>query len=420
MEQPSEDLLVNFSLGENGGLVALKTRDDIYSYINGEMEKWSFLTEGNIQAAVNYSGGNPNEDLVNLEKSLRITEERLLKQGVDPVAIFIDVANTFTAKCKDLFTLKRRIHSNSPEGELILNTEDKLVAFCMWWLTSPKGVIHRDNCMRWPLFAAAFKLNKLRDDYQPSVTEGRVMVNLRNEWREVLSREVETFSSRNSEITLLKTRTIETLENFSKFLENSKQEHANQCTSHQSKMEEIQRKFRDEMATKTAVQYWSQRGKNYEKWAANWGMASIVYALTAILTLVGYSYSTSLSEATINRVLLAGAPAMAGQQLTVMLLASTFRVFAIGLFMAWPLRILLRNYLSCRHLATDSHERSVIVETYLALLDDPQLHERQNLKEQILPYALQNIFRHTEDGIVRDDAMPTAADMLSAIKGKIG
>jgi hypothetical protein len=92
--------------------------------------------------------------------------------------------------------------------------------------------------------------------------------------------------------------------------------------------------------------------------------------------------------------------------LTQTMIASTIRFVVMALIAAWPLRIFVRNYLSHSHLEADARERAIVVRTYLALLNDPELAEKEDLKQQILPHALQNIFRHTADGIVKDDGMP--------------
>jgi hypothetical protein len=75
------------------------------------------------------------------------------------------------------------------------------------------------------------------------------------------------------------------------------------------------------------------------------------------------------------------------------------------MFLFWPIRILVRNYLSNQHLAMDASERKVVLETYLAM----NTHEEfaaDPARQKGLIQALKVVFRHTQDGIVKDDAFP--------------
>lgn len=85
------------------------------------------------------------------------------------------------------------------------------------------------------------------------------------------------------------------------------------------------------------------------------------------------------------------------------------RVLASTLLVIWPTRILVGNYLSNTHLAEDAAEREIVILTHLALINDPDIKENAELKDDTLPHALRTLFRHTSDGIVKDDALPTSA-----------
>ncbi len=76
----------------------------------------------------------------------------------------------------------------------------------------------------------------------------------------------------------------------------------------------------------------------------------------------------------------------------------------IFVIVIWSLRIFVRNYLSSRHLAIDASERAILIETYLGLLKYPEIAGEPELKKQLMPRLLESIFRHSQDGIVKDDA----------------
>ena len=67
----------------------------------------------------------------------------------------------------------------------------------------------------------------------------------------------------------------------------------------------------------------------------------------------------------------------------------------------WVVRLFSRLYLSREHLTRDAEERVTMIETYLSLL------ERDHVSKEELRFVLAAIFRPTEDGLVKDDGLPT-------------
>lgn len=74
---------------------------------------------------------------------------------------------------------------------------------------------------------------------------------------------------------------------------------------------------------------------------------------------------------------------------------------AVGLY--WVLRIFVRNYISHQHLKTDAEERVVLAKTYLALRERDK--DRALEKEERV-IVLNQLFRHAQSGMVKDDAAP--------------
>lgn len=78
----------------------------------------------------------------------------------------------------------------------------------------------------------------------------------------------------------------------------------------------------------------------------------------------------------------------------------------------WVIRLYSRLYLSREHLARDAEERVTMIETYLALVQ----HGR--IKDDDLKFVLSSIFRPTEDGLVKDDSLPSPLlDLFQQGKG---
>ena len=184
------------------------------------------------------------------------------------------------------------------------------------------------------------------------------------------------------------------------------------CVTHQNEMANIEKRFRDDLAVRAAVEYWHTKKSQHEDAGRRWGLFATFYGVIAFILVVTFVYPVAFwigrsvdIEGLLRDGVITGAEAI--NAMSHLWLSATVRFVAITLLMAWPIRIIIRNYMSNVHLASDAAERAIVVQTYLALVNDPDVQSNNDLKKQVLPHALQNVFRHTEDGIVRDDAMPS-------------
>ncbi len=80
------------------------------------------------------------------------------------------------------------------------------------------------------------------------------------------------------------------------------------------------------------------------------------------------------------------------------------------LLAVWIARILVRLVLSENHLATRAEEKGILIQTYLALVDQGAA------KTEDRAIILGSIFSHTQDGLVEDDGMPNVGVLSSATK----
>ena len=79
--------------------------------------------------------------------------------------------------------------------------------------------------------------------------------------------------------------------------------------------------------------------------------------------------------------------------------------------MVWMMKILVKIMLSNYHLAVDANERVIMINTYLVLLEDGKGFEESDRK-----VILDNIFRQTNHGIIKDETSVTVADIVSSFK----
>ena len=157
-------------------------------------------------------------------------------------------------------------------------------------------------------------------------------------------------------------------------------------------MEGVKSAYELHMELQGPVLYWRGRGREHLKSAKNMGWILIVYSVVAIgvLYFLFDRASSYLPEA--------------GKDIPI---AALFKLGAFTLLVTtvavWIGKVLLRIYLSDRHIAIDAAERRTMIMTYLALTKKKAVEEKdRNL-------ILAAIFRPGADGIVKEDSAPDTA-----------
>lgn len=169
--------------------------------------------------------------------------------------------------------------------------------------------------------------------------------------------------------------------------------------------------YRKAHTAKETVTHWQIRKDSQRRASIWWGLTAlgIVIGLCVYLHFIGESLNSIPADAgkLIDDVRAGIADtSLASTVLTQLFIRGIFR-FALPLSLViWTLRIVVRNYISASHLATDAAEREVLIGTYLSLLAEPELLKNPELRDKALPYMLENIFRHSPDGLVKDDGSP--------------
>lgn len=144
------------------------------------------------------------------------------------------------------------------------------------------------------------------------------------------------------------------------------------------------------------VVYWRGKSRVHRQSAKRLLWVLFIYALIAAFTLITlFNWVSGLIiEGNYASIFKAGAFS----------LVATTAVF-------WGARVLLRIYLSDRHLATDAEERRTMIMTFLALV------RKNALGEDEKKLIMGSLFRAGSDGIVKDEAAPDTA--LAAVLGAL-
>lgn len=146
--------------------------------------------------------------------------------------------------------------------------------------------------------------------------------------------------------------------------------------------------YREHMQLRAPVDYWSKKATEHRVNSSSLGKVLVCYAIVATAGLLFFLWE-------LTRITLPTGGADGSQY---------FRTASIGLIastiVVWIGRVILRLFLSERHLATDAEERVTLVMTYLALTQEGKLEVVDR------PIVLAPLFRAASDGIVKDDGAP--------------
>jgi len=148
---------------------------------------------------------------------------------------------------------------------------------------------------------------------------------------------------------------------------------------------------KDELALQAPVDYWTRRASAMATRSEQWRFFFIgSFLFVAVIAIALY-----LGFVTDN------------VELPFRLWSLTILLAIVG-FLAWPVRIVARLYMSAMHLQADAEERQTMVLTYLALL------KAQAIDEKHREIMLSSIFRVSPTGIVSDDSGPI--DLSAVLK----
>lgn len=403
---------IEFDLGLNGGIHKLSSVDEISEWINAETARFEFVQQHSREFYIR------DRDVGKALSDVSMLLQRHREYHRNRGNFNQSLAETFVHAVTEHYKKPKVIHSNSRRGGFILNLAKThpAEAAWIWWTLSGAEYTAISGTVA---FSAAFKLLDFEGQLGNTEVQAQALASLDEQFRTRLVVNQEDFDGERRKLEDLRREIGSALIEIKESQKRAADAHSNLVLDHSQVMADIQDKYHTELAVRAAVTYWNTKASEHQKSARLWGQASIGYGLAALLAILWLHNSMSGTPPGIQKLIDDGSIPTESVMAAVTqgLLASAVGFLPLALLIVWPVRILLRNYLSERHLATDAAERSMIVRTYVALVNDPDVSGRDGLKEQVLPQALQGIFRHAADGIVKDDGMPLASAIESIRKG---
>ncbi|NWF35455.1 hypothetical protein F3F93_01670 [Mariprofundus sp. KV] len=154
------------------------------------------------------------------------------------------------------------------------------------------------------------------------------------------------------------------------------------------KIQEIETFYEEKLRMMKPVDYWVKQQVEHAKERKTARAHTIWVGLTGVAVVLALYFS------------MFGLEFKSGDQ---------WRLLPLGLvavFFYWPVRLLVRKYLSHLHMEQDAGERIVLTQEFLAMSrgDDNEEGIVFSSEERLL--ILNSLFRHTQTGIVRDDGSP--------------
>lgn len=162
---------------------------------------------------------------------------------------------------------------------------------------------------------------------------------------------------------------------------------------------------------KQATTYWEKQAEKYDTkykfyFKTNIGIAVCLIAITFYLINFTGLFITNIPDS-VDKKITETISQVAHS-------ASFFNYIIFIMFttiMIWMMKILVKIMLSNYHLSVDANERVIMINTYLVLLEDGKGFEESDRK-----VILDNIFRQTNHGIIKDETNVTIVDIASSFK----
>lgn len=397
-------VIVELDLNENGGKHTFWDENELKSWIQEEIDSWKWF-----------------EEALRPDKELRKIFPENIHATLDSARKLLN--STSETRFRDvqerlhtIFVNDRMPCAHGKYGKLIADVRQTDVG-----LAARIAACYMQKVSGHPrtqaIALAEFRLSAFQFGMSDAAAEKQALTGLATEWAKSNRELLDECMKRHNEMLA----SIEALNVAAKSQETLYNE---QVSEHETRMRSIEKMYTDAMAIRIAVKYWDDRATENGKSAGTWGKAAAgAFVVGLLLLWILLAWFDSPPTVVAKAIAAAGA---AGTPLTPEMIddalgrewlsfVTTKAIFL--LLLIWPVRILVRNYLSHAHLQADAKERQLVIQTYLALLNDPDIQGDKELKAQILPKALENIFRHTQTGMVRDDALPQAGLFSLVPKG---
>jgi len=177
----------------------------------------------------------------------------------------------------------------------------------------------------------------------------------------------------------------------------------------QTEYQNTKKAFEEDMKLKSAVTYWTEKAKKHSRQYKVF--AFIAFILTGLLLVCVYHFlDGNFNDVVDNNATIKFFSTEIEKLTWHKLWHYGFLIFATSVAL-WIIRLVVKLFLSNYHMFIDAEERAVMMETYLALTK-----EGQGLSENDKQLVLQNLFRPTNFGIIKDESSVTITDIVSSFK----
>lgn len=392
--------LFELDMGGNGGVFAPSTYDEIVVWIQQERGFWEWVAQsGNV--------GN---------------HKSLIDAPLASISRALQAANELRAYANDINAVRHRLeivqrelrmtyvdagfpHSSSPggikAGKLGQRSAEEAIGYMYAFIPSTiafdgrsplawrgliEGLSDRFGFSAVPkesYDAALQSASDLREKLERELGDKKRAIGVMQRKFEALDKKIQATEAAQSE-------------EFNKLVQQSKQEHEAALKAHEEEMSALQAAFKENMTLRAPVAYWEEQRKSHTELAAKMGLA-VAVSMGCLTFLLGVIVVWVLNTKKAGSSPEAWRVAVLG---------------LIGVLGIWAVRLIVRLFLSHRHLSHDASERVTMVQTYLALYEGKTAPTEDDRK-----IVLGALFRPATDGIVKDEPIPNPAlDVLTKLK----
>lgn len=378
-------------LGSNGGILAPTSLQELIAWIDREVQFWSWsrhINPGNHKSALDQA----QQPLWSAESEARqLPGLQQQEQESAVVERFLRVQ----ASLKDAYLNHGLPHSTSALGKRIdsLKSDAAMAIAFVYPFLKTGSNYHFDgrDMSSWRGFLSGLvERFNLLDQQEPRVQSERdALADLGSRAEQQLTEKAlaaDALHRRYEDLAAGISKADEKQRlDFEQLLEQVNERHAQVLEAHESAMADLKRAFKDGMALRGPVEYWSAKASTHQTKATNlmWGSFGSMAGLGVVLGgLAAWIFQTMNKD---------GIP-------------DTWKVSVlvlVGVLGIWAVRLVVRMWLSHAHLSTDAEERVTMVQTYLALIEDGKM-----TKDEDRALVLTPLFRPAADGLVKDEGLP--------------
>jgi hypothetical protein len=388
-------------LGTNGGSLAPTTIDELHAWIEKEMQAWkpAFLAWQNmpqgrtptiqsLKSAISWAQQPLNQAHMSARKIIATNGK---STESDNKKLLVQIKTDL----QDAFSIRLLPHTSSALGKRFQGfSTEPVVALGYAFAVISDGhnqlLTQGDpNVWRGFLIGLQDRYGVLTDSEARLASEKEALSELRAKADSALTQKQLAADELHRRYERLETDIAKADEkqklDFTQLLEKVNAAHAEALTVHEAAMNDLKRAFKDGMALRGPVEYWSSKATTHQKKSKHlmWVSFGSMVGLGAVLGGLSAWIFQTLKEG--------GLPDAWKVSLLVL----------VGVLGIWAVRLVVRMWLSNAHLAIDAEERVTMVQTYLSLIEDGKM-----TKDEDRALVLTPLFRPAADGLVKDEGLP--------------